>query len=67
MPRNSRLGELALARPLNSLFPFCADSNPSIPEALANPPPELPAEPAGRELHNHLLLDIDNDTESTAL
>ncbi|NWX64626.1 RHG17 protein, partial [Promerops cafer] len=43
------------------------DSNSSIPEPLANPPPELPAEPAGREPHNHLLLDIDNDTESTAL
>lgn len=52
---------------LNSLFPFCADSNSSIPEPLANPPPELPAEAAGRELHNHVLLDMDTDTESTAL
>ncbi|NXA74073.1 RHG17 protein, partial [Thryothorus ludovicianus] len=43
------------------------DSNSSIPEPLPNPPAELPAELAGRELHNHLLLDIDNDTESTAL
>nr|XP_054499448.1 rho GTPase-activating protein 17 isoform X1 [Agelaius phoeniceus] len=42
------------------------DSNSSIPEPLANPPPEPPAE-LGRELHTHLLLDIDNDTESTAL
>lgn len=61
------MNELALARLLNLLFPFCADSNSSIPEPLPNPPSELPAEPAGRELHNHLLLDIDNDTESTAL
>ncbi|XP_059718124.1 rho GTPase-activating protein 17 isoform X5 [Haemorhous mexicanus] len=42
------------------------DSNSSIPEPLPNPPPEPPAE-LGRELHTHLLLDIDNDTESTAL
>lgn len=61
------MNEPALARLLNLLFPFCADSNPSIPEPLATPPPELPAEPAGRELHNHLVLPIDNDTESTAL
>ncbi|NXO41878.1 RHG17 protein, partial [Locustella ochotensis] len=67
MPSNSRVNEPAPARLLNSLFPFCADSNSSIPEPLAKPPAEPPAEPAGRELHNHLLLDMDTDTESTAL
>lgn len=66
MPRTPRLSELAPARLLKLLFPFCADSNSSIPEPLPNPPPEPPAE-LGRELHTHLLLDIDNDTESTAL
>lgn len=46
---------------------FCADSNSSIPEPLQNASAELPTEAAGKELHNHLALDIDNDTESTAL
>ncbi|XP_066186041.1 rho GTPase-activating protein 17 isoform X5 [Sylvia atricapilla] len=55
------------ANPAQTASKIVTDSNSSIPEPLANPPPELPAEPAGRELHNHLLLDIDNDTESTAL
>uniref|UniRef100_A0A8D2PAV8 Rho GTPase activating protein 17 n=1 Tax=Zosterops lateralis melanops TaxID=1220523 RepID=A0A8D2PAV8_ZOSLA len=55
------------ANPAQTASKIVTDSNSSIPEPLANPPPELPADPAGRELHNHLLLDIDNDTESTAL
>ncbi|XP_041257493.1 rho GTPase-activating protein 17 isoform X5 [Onychostruthus taczanowskii] len=55
------------ANPPQTASKIVTDSNSSIPEPLANPPPELPAELAGRELHNHLLLDIDNDTESTAL
>nr|XP_021405054.1 rho GTPase-activating protein 17 isoform X1 [Lonchura striata domestica] len=55
------------ADPTHTASKIVTDSNPSIAEALANPPAELPAEPAGRELHNHLLLDMDTDTESTAL
>ncbi|NWH39969.1 RHG17 protein, partial [Chloropsis hardwickii] len=55
------------ANPPQTASKIVTDSNSSIPEPLANPPAELPAEPAGRELHNHLVLDIDNDTESTAL
>ncbi|XP_039587827.1 rho GTPase-activating protein 17 isoform X5 [Passer montanus] len=55
------------ANPPQTASKIVTDSNSSIPEPLANPPPELAAELAGRELHNHLLLDIDNDTESTAL
>ncbi|XP_064246030.1 rho GTPase-activating protein 17 isoform X6 [Passer domesticus] len=55
------------ANPPQTASKIVTDSNSSIPEPLPNPPPELPAELAGRELHNHLLLDIDNDTESTAL
>ncbi|XP_014108208.1 PREDICTED: rho GTPase-activating protein 17 isoform X5 [Pseudopodoces humilis] len=55
------------ANPAQTASKIVTDSNSSIPEPPPNPPPELPAEPAGRELHNHLLLDIDNDTESTAL
>ncbi|XP_030140926.4 rho GTPase-activating protein 17 isoform X4 [Taeniopygia guttata] len=55
------------ADPTHTASKIVTDSNPSIAEPLANPPAELPAEPAGRELHNHLLLDMDTDTESTAL
>ncbi|XP_030814075.1 rho GTPase-activating protein 17 isoform X4 [Camarhynchus parvulus] len=54
------------ANPSATASKIVTDSNSSIPEPLANPPPEPPAE-LGRELHTHLLLDIDNDTESTAL
>ncbi|XP_036248198.1 rho GTPase-activating protein 17 isoform X3 [Molothrus ater] len=54
------------ANPSPTASKIVTDSNSSIPEPLANPPPEPPAE-LGRELHTHLLLDIDNDTESTAL
>ncbi|XP_054127246.1 rho GTPase-activating protein 17 isoform X2 [Melozone crissalis] len=54
------------ANPAPTASKVVTDSNCSIPEPLANPPPEPPAE-LGRELHTHLLLDIDNDTESTAL
>ncbi|KYO41094.1 hypothetical protein Y1Q_0022333 [Alligator mississippiensis] len=43
------------------------DSNSSAQEPLRGPSSELPAESAGKELQNHLMLDIDNDTESTAL
>ncbi|XP_038007059.1 rho GTPase-activating protein 17 isoform X6 [Motacilla alba alba] len=57
----------AAASPAPTASRIVTDSNSSIPEPLPNPPAEPPAEPAGRELHTHLLLDIDNDTESTAL
>ncbi|XP_066054537.1 rho GTPase-activating protein 17 isoform X4 [Chamaea fasciata] len=64
----SQLPADGTANPAQTASKIVTDSNSSIPEPLANPPAELPAEPAGRELHNHhLLLDIDNDTESTAL
>ncbi|NXG02729.1 RHG17 protein, partial [Sakesphorus luctuosus] len=56
-----------VANPTQTASKIVTDSNSSIPEPLPNPPSELPPEPASRDLHNHLLLDIDNDTESTAL
>lgn len=46
---------------------FCADSNSSIQEPLQNASSELLTETASKEPHNHLTLDVDNDTESTAL
>jgi len=59
--------EMPLSRLLNLLFVFCADSSSSIQEPLQTPSSELLTETASKELHNHLVLDIDNDTESTAL
>ncbi|XP_039416232.1 rho GTPase-activating protein 17 isoform X7 [Corvus cornix cornix] len=66
-PPSQLPGDGMAANPTQTASKIVTDSNSSIPEPLPNPPSELPAEPAGRELHNHLLLDIDNDTESTAL
>ncbi|KFW84530.1 Rho GTPase-activating protein 17, partial [Manacus vitellinus] len=56
-----------VANPTQTASKIVTDSNSSIPEPLPNPPSELPPEPASRELHNHLVLDLDTDTESTAL
>ncbi|NXE94046.1 RHG17 protein, partial [Menura novaehollandiae] len=66
-PPSQLPGDGMVANPTPTASKVVTDSNSSIPEPLANPPSELPAELAGRELHNHVLLDIDNDTESTAL
>ncbi|KAM7038993.1 rho GTPase-activating protein 17 isoform 5-T6 [Acridotheres tristis] len=66
-PHPAAPGDGTAANPAPTASKIVTDSNSSIPEPLANPPPELPAEAASRELHNHVLLDIDNDTESTAL
>ncbi|XP_057227203.1 rho GTPase-activating protein 17 isoform X5 [Malurus melanocephalus] len=66
-PPSQLPGDGMVANPTQTASKIVTDSNSSIPEPLPTPPSELPAEPAGRELHNHILLDIDNDTESTAL
>ncbi|NXU19407.1 RHG17 protein, partial [Pardalotus punctatus] len=66
-PPSQLPGDGMVANPTQTASKIVTDSNSSIPEPLPNPPSELPVEPAGRELHNHLMLDIDNDTESTAL
>ncbi|XP_048187944.1 rho GTPase-activating protein 17 isoform X4 [Perognathus longimembris pacificus] len=43
------------------------DTNSRVSEPLRTIFPELPSDSAGREVPGHILLDIDNDTESTAL
>ncbi|XP_051488007.1 rho GTPase-activating protein 17 isoform X4 [Apus apus] len=60
-------GDAILANPTQTASKIVTDSNSSIQEPLQNPSSEPLPEPASRELHNHLLLNIDNDTESTAL
>ncbi|XP_027512271.1 rho GTPase-activating protein 17 isoform X4 [Corapipo altera] len=66
-PPSQLPGDGIVANPTQTASKIVTDSNSSIPEPLPNPPSELPPEPASRELHNHLLLDLDTDTESTAL
>ncbi|NWX90800.1 RHG17 protein, partial [Nothoprocta pentlandii] len=56
-----------VTNPTQTASKIVTDSNSSIQEPLQNPSSELLTETASKELHNHLLLDIDNDTESTAL
>ncbi|XP_010717813.1 rho GTPase-activating protein 17 isoform X4 [Meleagris gallopavo] len=66
-PPSQLAGDGIIANPTQTASKIVTDSNSSIPEPLQNPSAELPTEAVGKELHNHLPLDIDNDTESTAL
>ncbi|NXA38310.1 RHG17 protein, partial [Eudromia elegans] len=66
-PASHAAGDAGVTNPTQTASKIITDSNSSIQEPLQNPPSELLTETASKELHNHLLLDIDNDTESTAL
>ncbi|KAM6250381.1 rho GTPase-activating protein 17 isoform 3-T4 [Porphyrio hochstetteri] len=66
-PPSQLAGDGIIANPTQTASKIVTDSNSSIQEPLQNPSLELPTETASKELHNHLMLDIDNDTESTAL
>ncbi|XP_049646936.1 rho GTPase-activating protein 17 isoform X5 [Accipiter gentilis] len=66
-PPSQLAGDGIIANPTQTSSKIVTDSNSSIQEPLQNPSSELLTETASNELHNHLMLDIDNDTESTAL
>ncbi|XP_014377054.1 rho GTPase-activating protein 17 isoform X7 [Alligator sinensis] len=66
-PAPHAAGDGVLTNPSQTASKIVTDSNSSAQEPLRGPSSELPAESAGKELQNHLMLDIDNDTESTAL
>ncbi|XP_075574663.1 rho GTPase-activating protein 17 isoform X3 [Pelecanus crispus] len=66
-PPSQLAGDGVIANPTQTASKIVTDSNSSIQEPLQNPSSELLTETANKELHNHLMLDIDNDTESTAL
>ncbi|XP_062470760.1 rho GTPase-activating protein 17 isoform X5 [Pezoporus occidentalis] len=66
-PPSQLAGDGIIANPTQTASKIVTDSNPSTQEPLQPPPSEPLPETASKELHNHLLLDIDNDTESTAL
>lgn len=46
---------------------FCPDTNSRVSESLRSVFPEIHSDLASKEVPGHILLDIDNDTESTAL
>ncbi|XP_019397390.1 PREDICTED: rho GTPase-activating protein 17 isoform X5 [Crocodylus porosus] len=66
-PAPHSAGDGVLTNPSQTASKIVTDSNSSAQEPLRGPSSELPAESTGKELQNHLMLDIDNDTESTAL
>ncbi|XP_030316062.1 rho GTPase-activating protein 17 isoform X5 [Calypte anna] len=66
-PPSQLPGDGILVNPTQTASKIVTDSNSSIQEPLQTPSSEPLTEAASKELHNHLLLDIDNDTESTAL
>lgn len=49
------------------LHVFCPDTNSRVSESFRNIFPEIHSDLASKEVPGHILLDIDNDTESTAL
>ncbi|XP_075292956.1 rho GTPase-activating protein 17 isoform X4 [Opisthocomus hoazin] len=66
-PPSQLAGDGIIANPTQTSSKIVTDSSSSIQEPLQTPSSELLTETASKELHNHLVLDIDNDTESTAL
>ncbi|XP_061205124.1 rho GTPase-activating protein 17 isoform X5 [Neopsephotus bourkii] len=66
-PPSQLAGDGIIANPTQTASKIVTDSNPSTQEPLQPPSSEPLPETASKELHNHLVLDIDNDTESTAL
>ncbi|XP_007499104.1 rho GTPase-activating protein 17 isoform X3 [Monodelphis domestica] len=60
-------GDSGLVNPAQTASKIVTDSNPSVPEQLRSLFPEIHMEPASKDLASRLLLDIENDSESTAL
>nr|XP_005288983.1 rho GTPase-activating protein 17 isoform X5 [Chrysemys picta bellii] len=66
-PASHSSGDSVLTNPTQTASKIITDSNSNVQEPLRRLSSELPTEPASKELHNHLMLNVDNDTESTAL
>ncbi|XP_008938738.1 PREDICTED: rho GTPase-activating protein 17, partial [Merops nubicus] len=64
-PPSQLPGDGLLANPTPTASKIVTDSSPSVPEPSPNPSSE--PLPASKELHNHVSLEVDADTESTAL
>uniref|UniRef100_A0A452IZY5 Rho GTPase-activating protein 17 n=1 Tax=Gopherus agassizii TaxID=38772 RepID=A0A452IZY5_9SAUR len=66
-PVSQSSGDSVLTNPTQTASKIITDSNSNVQEPLKRLSSELPTESASKELHNHLVLNVDNDTESTAL
>uniref|UniRef100_A0A8C8S1K6 Rho GTPase-activating protein 17 n=1 Tax=Pelusios castaneus TaxID=367368 RepID=A0A8C8S1K6_9SAUR len=66
-PVSHSSGDGVLTNPPQTASKIITDSNSNVQEPLRSLSSELPTESASKELHNHLLLDVDTETESTAL
>ncbi|XP_030432846.1 rho GTPase-activating protein 17 isoform X4 [Gopherus evgoodei] len=66
-PVSQSSGDSVLTNPTQTASKIITDSNSNVQEPLRRLSSELPTESASKELHNHLVLNVDNDTESTAL
>ncbi|KAM7151439.1 rho GTPase-activating protein 17 isoform 4-T7 [Macrochelys suwanniensis] len=66
-PVSHSSGDSVLTNPTQTASKIITDSNSNLQEPLRSLSSELPTESASKELHNHLMLNVDNDTESTAL
>uniref|UniRef100_A0A672V8B4 Rho GTPase-activating protein 17 n=1 Tax=Strigops habroptila TaxID=2489341 RepID=A0A672V8B4_STRHB len=66
-PPSQLAGDGIIANPTQTASKIVTDSNPSTQEPLQPPSSEPLPETESKEPHNHLVLDIENDTESTAL
>ncbi|XP_051048851.1 rho GTPase-activating protein 17 isoform X5 [Phodopus roborovskii] len=64
-PPGAHAGDSSLAAPTASRI--VTDTNSRSSESLRNIFPEIHSDLASKEVPGHILLDIDNDTESTAL
>lgn len=66
-PPGTHMGDGGLTPSVPTASRIVTDTNSRVSESLRNIFPEIHSDLASREVPGHILLDIDNDTESTAL
>ncbi|KAL1788050.1 rho GTPase-activating protein 17 isoform X1 [Sigmodon hispidus] len=66
-PPGAHAGDGSLVPTAPTASRIVTDTNSRVSESLRNIYPEIHADLASKEVPGHILLDIDNDTESTAL
>ncbi|XP_040610852.1 rho GTPase-activating protein 17 isoform X8 [Mesocricetus auratus] len=66
-PPGTHVGDSGLAPAAPTASRIVTDTNSRVSESLRNIFPEIHSDLSSKEVPGHILLDIDNDTESTAL
>lgn len=66
-PPGTHMGDGGLTTSVSTASRIVTDTNSRVSESLRNILPEIHSDLASKEVPGHILLDIDNDTESTAL